>query len=159
MFRRGAQRTSATACSAARYKSSASLNDAKMNALVSLYHQSDRFITPETLSDAIDQAFTKQDNYPGDDDSRKHSFAEILSMRAQQRQAPKFSLGRDQLTYSALDSSHMGPGWIESKEKRVDRIYEALMGTTRDGKPSWTAIRENSQRVQAQVAADRERRG
>ncbi|KAI6164926.1 hypothetical protein EDD17DRAFT_1894867 [Pisolithus thermaeus] len=77
-------------------------------------------------------------------------------MRAQQRQAPKFSLGRDQYVHSALDSSHMGPGWIESKEKRVDRIYEALMGTTRDGKPSWTAIKENAERVQAQVAADRE---
>ncbi|KAI6004085.1 hypothetical protein EDD15DRAFT_2222443 [Pisolithus albus] len=157
MFCRAAQRTSATVCSVARHKSSASLNDAKMNALVSLYHQSDRFITPETLSDAIDQAFAKHDNFTGEDDLGTHTFAEILSMRTQQRQAPKYSLG-DQYARYALDTSRMGPGWIESKEKRVDRIYEALMGTTRDGKPSWTAIKENAERVQAQVAADRQRR-
>lgn len=158
MLCRTGQRTAATARPAIRYKSSASLNNVKMNALVNLYHQSDRFITPETLSDAIDQAFTRQDNFLGDGDSQRHSFAEILNMRAQQRQSPKFYLGRDLYTHSALDSSQMGPGWTESKEKRVDRIYEALMGTTRDGKPSWTAIKENARRVQAQMAADRGRR-
>ncbi|KAI6047119.1 hypothetical protein EDC04DRAFT_2621774 [Pisolithus marmoratus] len=159
MFCRAAQRTSsATARPTIRYKSSASLNNAKMNALVNLYHQSDRFITPETLSDAVDQAFTRQDRFTCDGDSQKHSFAEILRMRAQQRQSPKFFVGRDQYSSSILDSSQMGPGWTESKERRVDRVYEALMGTSRDGKPSWTAVKENAERVQAQMAADRGRR-
>ncbi|KAL4081925.1 hypothetical protein V8B97DRAFT_1913823 [Scleroderma yunnanense] len=126
-----------------------------MTALVDLYHQSDRFITPETLSDAIDEAFTRRDTLF--DDRRKHSLGELHHMRTQQRQSPKFFLGRDQFHPSAIASSEMGPGWTESKEKRVDRVYKALMGTTRDGRPSWTALKENAKRVEAQLAADRGR--
>ena len=138
---------------AKRQVTSKSHNDVKMNALVNLYHQSDRFITPETLSDAIDAAFTKPDALF--DDKRRHSFAELVQRRAQQKHTPKFFLGRDQFHPSAFQSSSMGPGWIESKEKRVERVYEALVGTTKDGKPSWTAVKENAERVKAQLAADR----
>ncbi|KAG6333508.1 hypothetical protein ID866_5584 [Astraeus odoratus] len=138
-----------------RCKSSRAHHDVKMNALVSIYHQSDRFITPETLSDAIDQAFTTKDNFS--DDKRKYSCMELLQMRTQQRQAPKFFLGKDQSFPSISDSSGMGPGWTESKERRVDRVCEALMGTTRNGKPSWSGVKANSERVMAQLAADRAR--
>jgi hypothetical protein len=36
----------------------AKLSDEKMRSLISLYHQSETFITPENLSDRIDQVFT-----------------------------------------------------------------------------------------------------
>ncbi|KIM67913.1 hypothetical protein SCLCIDRAFT_1210059 [Scleroderma citrinum Foug A] len=144
-----------TSSLARRQLSSKSHNDIKMNALVNLYHQSDRFITPETLSDAIDEAFTKHETLF--DDKGRHSFAELVQRRARQRHSPKFFLGRDQFHPTAYQSSGMGPGWIDSKEKRVDRVYEALVGTTRDGKPSWTAVKENAKRVEAQLAADRGR--
>ncbi|KAF9221907.1 hypothetical protein BS17DRAFT_784158 [Gyrodon lividus] len=123
-----------------------------MEALISLYHQSDRFITPENLSTAIDEAFTKPASFG--DDQGKHSLAEIFQMRKHQRESPKFFLGKDDNSSSRHDSESMGPGWTESKPKRVDRIYQALMGTHKDGTPSWTAVKENAERVKSQIDRD-----
>jgi hypothetical protein len=127
-------------------------HDKKMEALISLYHQSDSFIAPENLSAAIDEAFTKPTSFA--DDQRKHSLAEIFKMRKYQRESPKFFLGKDDSHPSIHDSESMGPGWIESKSKRVDRVYQALMGTHKDGTPSWTAVKENAERVKSQVDRD-----
>lgn len=134
---------------------SSNVHARKMAALVHLYHQCDRFITPATLSDAIDEAFTKRLTIPND--KQTCNLAELFQMRSHQRWAPRFSLGRDNHFPYAGDSLYMGPGWTESKEKRVDRIYEALMGTTKGGKASWTAVEENSDRIEAQLVVDRRR--
>jgi hypothetical protein len=119
--------------------------DTKMEALVSLYHQSDRFITPENLSAAIDEAFTSSASVG--DDQTKHSLAEFFRMRDRQKESPKFFLGKDDSYSSVHSPESMGPGWMDSKSKRVDKVYHALMGTYRDGKPSWLAVKENAERV------------
>ncbi|KIJ70323.1 hypothetical protein HYDPIDRAFT_105030 [Hydnomerulius pinastri MD-312] len=133
-------------------KGKATHYDTKMEALVSLYHQTDRFITPENLSEAIDEAFTRRGGFA--DEQKKHSLAEIYQMRQYQKESPKFFLGRDEHYPSMYDSETMGPGWTESKAKRVNRVYQALMGTQKDGKPSWTAVKENAERVKSQIDAD-----
>lgn len=127
-------------------------HDKRMEALVSLYHQSNTFVTPENLSAVIDQAFTQPLNIA--EDQRKHSFAELSQMKTHHRESPKFFLGRDDCSSSSSES--MGPGWTESKSRRVDQVYRALMGTQKDGRPSWLALKENSERVKSQIdKADR----
>lgn len=127
-------------------------HDKKMEALVSLYHQSNTFITPENLSAVIDQAFTQPLNIA--EDQKKHSFAELFQMKKRQRESPKFFLGRDDSSSFTHSSESMGPGWTESRSRRVDRVYRALMGTQRDGRPSWLALKENGKRVKSQIDKD-----
>ncbi|KAF8138226.1 hypothetical protein EV363DRAFT_1155390 [Boletus edulis] len=127
-------------------------HDKRMEALVSLYHQSNTFITPENLSAAIDQAFTQ----PLDigEDQKKHSFAELCKMKQTLTESPKFFLGRGNGSLSTQSSESMGPGWTESGSRRADRVYRALMGTQKDGRPSWLALKENSERVKSQLDKD-----
>ncbi|KAI9574913.1 hypothetical protein HD554DRAFT_125082 [Boletus coccyginus] len=127
-------------------------HDKRMEALVSLYHQSNTFITPENLSAVIDQAFTQPLNIA--EDQKKHSFAELFKMKQHLKESSKFFLGRDDGSSSTHSSESMGPGWTESRSKRVDRVYRALMGTQRDGRPSWLALKENSERVKSQLDKD-----
>lgn len=124
-----------------------------MEALVSLYHQSNTFITPENLSAVIDQAFTQPLDIS--EDQRKHSFAEIFRMRKLRKESPKFFLGRDDGSLSLHTSESMGPGWTESRSRRVDRVYRALMGTQKDGLPSWVALKENGKRIKSQIDKDK----
>lgn len=128
-----------------------STHDKKMEALVSLYHQSNTFITPENLSAVIDQAFTQPLNIS--DDQRKHALVEFYKMKKDHSESPKFFLGRDDGS-SPHSSESMGPGWTESRSRRVDRVYRALMGTQRDGRPSWLALKENGRRVKSQIDED-----
>ncbi|KAH0839699.1 hypothetical protein J3R83DRAFT_620 [Lanmaoa asiatica] len=132
-------------------------HDKRMESLVSLYHQSNTFITPENLSAVIDQAFTQPLHIA--EDQKKHSMAEMFKMKMHYRESPKFFLGRDDGSSSPHNSETMGPGWIESRSRRVDRVYRALMGTQRDGRPSWLALKENTKRVKSQIDKDNRRRG
>lgn len=121
-------------------------HDKRMEAAVSLYHQSNTFITPENLSTVIDQAFTQPLNIA--EDQKKHSFAELFRVKRYHKESPKFFLGRDD---GSSSSESMGPGWTESKSRRLDRVYRVLMGTQKDGRPSWLALKENSKRVKSQI--------
>ncbi|KAG9317245.1 hypothetical protein JVU11DRAFT_1438 [Chiua virens] len=126
-------------------------HDRKMEALVSLYHQSNTFITPENLSAVIDQAFTQPLSIA--EDQKMHAVSELYRMRQNHRDAPKFFLGRDDGSM-VHSSESMGPGWIESRSRRLDRVYRTLMGTQKDGRPSWLALKENSERVMSQINKD-----
>lgn len=125
-------------------------HDKRMEALVSLYHQSNTFITPENLSTVIDQVFTQPLNIA--EEKKKHTFAELFRMKKDIRESPKFFLGRDS---GNSYSDSMGPGWTESRTRRVDRVHQALMGTQNDGRPSWVSLKENSKRVEYQIGEDK----
>lgn len=130
-------------------------HDKRMEALVSLYHQSNSFITAENLSAVIDQAFTQPMNI--DEDQRKHTVAELFRMKQQFRESPKFFLGRDDNFSLTHSSGDMGPGWTESRSRRIERVHRTLMGTQKDGRPSWLALKENSERVKSQLDKDSRR--
>ncbi|KAH7887957.1 hypothetical protein F5I97DRAFT_1864462 [Phlebopus sp. FC_14] len=132
----------------ARRSASSKRSDAKMEALTSLYHQCDRYITPENLSDYIDNVFLKH-GFPTDD-KKMFSQAELFQMKHHQDHSPKFFLGRDEHYPSIYDSHNMGPGWTENKAQRVDRLYKELMGTDKQGRPSWIAVKENARRILSQ---------
>ncbi|KAF9246989.1 hypothetical protein BU15DRAFT_38468 [Melanogaster broomeanus] len=128
--------------------------DTKMQALVSLYHQSDRFITPENLSAAIDETFTTITPTSIGQDKIGHTAAELDKIRQSLQRSPTFFLGKDPNHSTINDSEALGPGWTDSRTKRTDRVYQALMGTFRDGKPSWLAVKEKAERVK--MGTDRE---
>ncbi|KAI0049595.1 hypothetical protein FA95DRAFT_1488803 [Auriscalpium vulgare] len=95
----------------------------KLRALVSLYHQSGQFVTPETLDSAIDHAFIE--------DGDSHLFATLqmryADMKAQTKdrgKLPKFGppeeLGYDGRLQVALQ---------DERERRVAGVQDALYGT------------------------------
>ncbi|KAL0580773.1 hypothetical protein V5O48_001238 [Marasmius crinis-equi] len=119
------------------------LTPEKKRALVSLYHQSDTFITPENLSERIDEAFLK--NKSGD---LQHLFNSRVTTRElehlvrEQENAPKFSeWDRDR---KAL--VRVGVQWSGSTLPREWRVIEALYGVdasdSRNAMPGLEALEE-----------------
>lgn len=102
----------------------------KLRALVSLYHQSKSFITPENLDEAIDRAF-----------------AEPLSVRAFERRLVSWPAlhmeirNRDRLSKFGLPEtlhsmlSMYEVGYHDQREKRVEQVFDAMYGTSDMDKP------------------------
>jgi len=129
-------------------------HDTKMRALVSLYHQSDAFITPENLSDAIDETFTGDLMATGSETQSvwNNSQAELHAAALYRRRMPKFFLGRDEASGDRMPG---GTGFTDGKDGRTQRMHEALMGTDMKGRPSWAVLKENAERVKMQLQVDR----
>ncbi|KAH7930292.1 hypothetical protein BV22DRAFT_1055199 [Leucogyrophana mollusca] len=129
-------------------------HDAKMRALVSLYHQSDAFITPENLSDAIDETFTGELLASGSETQSvwNNSQAELYTAAMHRRRMPKFFLGRDEGSANKMPG---GMGYTDNKDGRTERMHEALMGADMKGRPSWAVLKENAERVTMQLKVDR----
>ncbi|KAF7433288.1 hypothetical protein PC9H_005238 [Pleurotus ostreatus] len=96
----------------------------KMRALISLYHQSEHFITPENLLQRIDEEFCGNDKLA-------HTAVGTISYKDLQneldlrRSAPKISQWRRR------DGAHGVPGsmWSNFKNVRESKVVEALYGT------------------------------
>lgn len=103
----------------------------KLRALVSLYHQSDDFITPENLLDRIDAAFITDAYQPHNtpDRSRHESYEDILKG---QRSVPRMSpwnlesVTSSRAPYTA-DPSSFG-SWSGTVPGRERQIVDALYG-------------------------------
>ncbi|GAW01850.1 hypothetical protein LENED_003471 [Lentinula edodes] len=98
-----------------------------MRALISLYHQSETFITPENLSERIDQAFTGEKT--GNLAFRSQPGIDTLStFYNQAKLAPKFS---------EWDREKMGFGygvWSQATYSRREwKVIEALYGVDASG--------------------------
>lgn len=103
------------------------LSPEKMRALISLYHQTDTFITPENLSERIDEAFTGEtreetlmSQQPGIDT--------LNTFYKQMKIAPKFT-ERDR------EKRNFGDGtWSSSAYSRREwKVIEALYGVDASG--------------------------
>ncbi|EIW82255.1 hypothetical protein CONPUDRAFT_136782 [Coniophora puteana RWD-64-598 SS2] len=137
-------------------------HDAKMRALISIYHQSDRFISPENLENVIDETFApKQSMAFGSQISQTNKDAEynaLASIIQKRKEAPKFLTNIDERTDLGEDTSifasAMGAAWKESPQERMRRVREALLGTNAKGQPSWEVLKENAGRVRRQVDED-----
>ncbi|KAF9498580.1 hypothetical protein BDN71DRAFT_1443496 [Pleurotus eryngii] len=96
----------------------------KMRALISLYHQSEHFITPENLLQRIDEEFCGNDKLA-------HTAVGTISYKDLQneldlrRSAPKISQWRRR------DGAHgvSGSMWSNFKNVRESKVVEALYGT------------------------------
>ncbi|KAJ3531382.1 hypothetical protein NM688_g7585 [Phlebia brevispora] len=141
------------------YPSHTTLPPAKMRALVSLYHQSENFITPENLSDAIDAAFIdKSTRFRSD---RELKYGQVLGMLGARRRAQKVSwdqtAGRQ--ARSAIDEEGSDAVlWSSQELKRSAQVKAALLGTESGTRPGLEALEDEYERVMEEIKEERERR-
>ncbi|KAI0347514.1 hypothetical protein BDW22DRAFT_534503 [Trametopsis cervina] len=134
----------------------------KLRALISLYHEADMFITPETLSEAIDFAFLERRDI-GDTAgrSRELTISDLESALEIRRVLPKLSTGDSGETQqsSLLHSeTKVGDSWSSQTNDRTRRLKAALYGTDPgDGvpKPGYEVLVEEHERVQQLLQKDR----
>lgn len=108
-------------------KSHRTLPDAKMRALISLYHQADTFITPENLSDRIDAAFVPPtiDTKLG---RRLVTVEDLKNALSDQRKAAKFTEWDENTFYRPRDYTSVN--WSSLKTAREMKVIEALYGVS-----------------------------
>ncbi|KAA1466175.1 hypothetical protein DENSPDRAFT_16337 [Dentipellis sp. KUC8613] len=99
-----------------------SLSPAKLRALISLYHQSGSFITPENLDTAIEKAFTDVPDIVSIANSKYTTYMDLKADVSARRVAPKFiqteDLARERTGYGGSDAT------------RRNQVFEALYGTS-----------------------------
>ncbi|KAF9468946.1 hypothetical protein BDZ94DRAFT_554390 [Collybia nuda] len=104
------------------------LPSVKMRALISLYHQADTFITPENLSQRIDDAFVPQ-KPDSRLDRRNVTLKDLKGVLDAQRKAPRVSDWDQEAVVSRQysDAAEMGQ-WSSLKTSRELKVIEALYG-------------------------------
>jgi hypothetical protein len=124
-----------------------------MRALISLYHQAESFITPETLSERIDDAFVHYSRHPI---QAPVSVRELESALTDRRNAPRIS---------QWDQDVVGPGgydtggWSSIRAAREQKVIEALYGVnfTNDRVlPGLEALEESTEQVQSSIREELE---
>ncbi|KAF8665702.1 hypothetical protein AX16_000154 [Volvariella volvacea WC 439] len=101
------------------------LPSAKMRALISLYHQADGFITPENLSQRIDEAFLSSD--PQSMINTPVTVKDLNTILVDQRAAPKLS----QWEHGSIMNTRLGgseTSWSSRRSVREQKVIEALYG-------------------------------
>ncbi|KAG5654475.1 hypothetical protein H0H81_001974 [Sphagnurus paluster] len=107
-------------------KSKRTLPDEKLRALIALYHQAETFITPENLSQRIDEAFLFSNNDPYTKPSVP-TVKDLESTLAQVRTAPKIAEW-DQETLREREYHGATQRWSGVKTGRELQVVEALYG-------------------------------
>ncbi|KAL6306656.1 hypothetical protein BKA93DRAFT_711599, partial [Sparassis latifolia] len=127
----------------------------KLRALVSLYHQSDSFITPETLSKAIDDAFI----YKTDSTllSHEQSYWELEVALRLRQQLPSIGDADISLVDSGRRSrpSESGVGWSSQRTIRENQAVRALFGVEDYAKPGADVLLEEAERIQEFIKKDK----
>ncbi|KAG1753810.1 uncharacterized protein EDB91DRAFT_418586 [Suillus paluster] len=139
-----------------RHKSlAASKHHVRMRALVSLYHQCDSFVTPENLSQKIDEAFVPQTNTVNlTSNFEKRSYAELKRLIADREEEPRHFFGKGAKPSSTGLRVALSSSSANNEQQRTARAMEALVGTRQDGKPMWTAVQENAPEIEKQLRED-----
>ena len=110
-----------------------------MQALISLYHQSADWVTPENLDEYIDAVFTPstKDISIVDDYQTKKHFKHVL---AERRRLSKFGGNHNQnastylMAFNPANSSSLNPIWLDQSMQRKSEESAALWGFDRDTK-------------------------
>ena len=127
----------------------------KMRALVSLYHESGEFISPENLSDAIDIAFRDQrEIWNSWTDRREKSFGTVFAELKERRSLPKLASGAMEAPQSEqgqyAEVSTQGQ-WSARQPQRVLQLKAALYGTQPANGlplPGYEVLVEEHERIQ-----------
>ncbi|KAE9399025.1 hypothetical protein BT96DRAFT_976095 [Gymnopus androsaceus JB14] len=112
------------------------LSPEKMRALISLYHQSDTFITPENLSERIDKAFTGGARESALVTPAQQPGVDTLNtFYRQTKMAPKFSEWDREKRYFGVPQVNEDGTWSgPTYSKREWKVIEALYGVDASGK-------------------------
>lgn len=123
----------------------------KLRALVSLYHQSRTFITPENLDEAIDRAFAELPSvrvFGG----RKTIDWPTLRLEVKEREGlSKFGL--PETLNSVLSSYEAG---YETREGRVEQAFDAMYGTWETDKPGLELLEDTWEDVEERLKGEQE---
>jgi len=132
-----------------------SLPPAKMRALISLYHQTQTFITPDNLSERIDAALTDNEltNMYNNPTTR---LEDLRNMVRDRRVLERFTEPEDAYTMPEMRFGTMGPAWEETKALRERRVVQALYGADAYGTPGLEVLEESAERIQQSLAEDLE---
>jgi hypothetical protein len=124
-------------------KSHRTLPSAKMRALISLYHQSDTFITPENLSQRIDEAFIPSETQTGLGHSFGDGYTDLTNALHNMRQKPKLRVWDRENVVVQMDDL-----WSSAKGGRESKVIEALYGVditpSREVLPGLEALEESA---------------
>jgi len=137
--------------------SQGSLPPAKMRALISLYHQSDSFITLENLSARIDQAFLDQEPLSRVS-APNATIPDLKRMANQRKSAPRIGIWDDS-RYLSQKPAQMTQDWSGGLPYREQRVIEALYGVERGGMPGLEVLEESGERIEEDIAEDLMREG
>ncbi|KAF9008703.1 hypothetical protein BDQ17DRAFT_1197550, partial [Cyathus striatus] len=111
-------------------KGAPSLPDVKLRALISLYHQSENFITPENLNQKIEEAFLPDAMNELETSScvPKITIDELWEQAESRRDAPKTAIWDSSLIDPGSSTSMDGHMWSNWTPKREAKVIEALYG-------------------------------
>jgi hypothetical protein len=130
-----------------------SLPPAKLRALISIYHQSAHFITPQNLSDAIDQAFVGD---PDDIQLNTNEMDGFELTKAFRRRENLIPTGRWNRVQKGLMSQHLSHGWVDGRIGREKQIIGALYGIDETGNPGLEVLLEERTRLIQNAKDDEE---
>ncbi|KAI0285049.1 hypothetical protein BGY98DRAFT_946884 [Russula aff. rugulosa BPL654] len=110
----------------------------KLRALVSLYHQSKSFITPENLDEEIDRAFAEPPSVRVFENRRLVDWPSLRLEVKERDRLSKFGLPE------TLDSvlSMYEVGYHEERERRVEQVFDAMYGTLETDKPGLELLQD-----------------
>jgi hypothetical protein len=138
----------------ARRSSPGSLPPAKMRALVSLYHEAENFVTPENLSQKIDDAFLTSDEALATGDvAGGHMYETIQDLRNRERDRRQVPRIGDYTPVYEGTTAHTD-GWSSAEHERVKAVAEALYGTVKRFKPGLEILEESAHLVQRELLDD-----
>lgn len=126
-----------------------------MRALISLYHQADKFITPETLDKAIDDAFIGDLKYT---EAQEVPYEELWRLAALRRRMPKVGIAakRRENVVGSSREERSDRVWSEQRTKRDAAVEAALYGTEGPWhKPGVETLEDEYERIREHLENDR----
>ena len=110
----------------------------KLRALVSLYHQSKSFITPENLDEAIDRAFSEPLSVRVFEGRR---LVEWPALRLEVKERERLSKFGFPETLNSVTSMYE-VGHHEERERRIEQVFDAMYGTSETDKPGLELLQD-----------------
>jgi hypothetical protein len=122
----------------------------KLRALVSLYHQSESFVTLENLDEAIDRAFADSASVRVFGNQRLDWPA--LRLEAKERER----LSKFGLPETLTSSLSMYEAGCEEREGRVEQVFDAMYGTWETTKPGLELLQDTWEDVEERLKGEGE---
>ncbi|CAL1702309.1 unnamed protein product [Somion occarium] len=150
-LRRFASSQASASSNAAASSSKSSLPPHKLRALISLYHKSDKFITPDTLDEAIDRAFSET-GVVSSMSAAESDYAVLVNELNARRKDPK--IGNTGVSAYATNTEFVDR-WSDTKSVREHRVQNALFGTEGYGRAGLEVLEEERERISKHLQSDR----
>lgn len=134
----------------------ATLPEEKMRKLVHLYHQTERFITKENLSEAIDNAFVKVASTEFRATNAETPYLSLEAELAFQKAQPKFGHVVNVGPLQQTQSHGVRPkDWSEHMHPREREVMATLYGVVDKGLPDYDALKDGFEEVKAELEAEK----